>query len=286
MKYSSRGLVGTIFFHMVVLFILIFFGFSYPDPPPAEQGILVNFGTDLTGLGKEEPGGNMNEVETEKVNVPESKKETEEVSVIETKKQKVKPKPVTKNSQEIEETKVKVKKTTDEELKQIELQKIQAEELRKNKAEEEHQKQITEQWNAKGKNAFGNKGVGTGTGSQGITEGTGNQGSPEGTPGAEKYGEGGGLGNGEGFGLGNRGVRGTLPKPLVAGCTVTSRIIIKVQINVDREGNVVDLKILESNFQDDCIYQAVLRAASAAKFTADPQASFRQQGWIRYIIEP
>ncbi len=285
MKYDSRGLIGTIVLHSLILLLLIFFGFSFPDPPPEEQGVLVNFGTDITGLGDIEPSGDETQggdVET----MPEPV-ETVKESVVETVKQKSQEAVVAKNTQTVEETKVKESKPTPEELKQQELKRLQAEELRKKKAEEERQRLIAEQWNTKGKNAFGNKGVGTTAGSEGVTQGTGNQGSIDGTPGADNYGDGGGLGNGEGFGLGNRGLRGTLPKPLVDQCTVTSKVIIKVQINVDREGNVIgDPKILESNFQDDCIYKAVLKAASSAKFTVDQQATFRQQGWIRYTIEP
>jgi len=285
MKYSSRGLIGTIIFHLTILLILLFFGFSYPDPPPEEQGVLVNFGTDMTGLGEIEPIGDETQGGEEET-MPEPV-ETIKEPVKETVKQKTIETVAVKNSQNIEETKVKVNKPTDEELKQIELQKIQAEELRKKKAEEERQRQIAEQWTNKGKSAFGNKGVGTTTGSEGVTEGTGNQGSLEGTPGADNYGDGGGLGNGEGFGLGGRGLVGTLPKPVVTGCTVTSRIIVKISINVDQAGNVVgEPRILESNFQDDCIYKAILKAASSAKFTSDQKASFRQTGWIRYIIEP
>jgi hypothetical protein len=286
MKHSSRGLIGTIIFHISILLILIFFGFSYPDPPPEEQGVLVNFGTDLTGSGVTEPKGD--EIPGGNAETTPVVEEKVTLSKPETVKKKTKQPAVLKNTQSVEETKVKATKPSEEELRQIELQKIQAEELRKKKADDERRQQLTEQLNSKAKNAFGKAGVGTTAGSQGITEGTGNQGNPNGVPGVENYGEGGGLGNGTiGFGLGNRGLRGDLPKPIVEGCTVTSRVIIKVQINVDREGNVVgDPKILESNFQDDCIYQGVLKAASSAKFTVDQQAPIRQQGWIRYIIEP
>jgi len=282
MIYSSRGLIGTIFFHLLILLILLFFGFSYPDPPPAEQGVLVNFGTDEKGFGDVEPSGDELQGGEEET-MPEVV-EAVKIPVKETVKPKEK---VVKTTQNIEESKVKETKPTEEELKQIEAQKIQAEEVKKKKAEEERQRVIAQQWNNKGQNAFGKKGVGTEPGSQGITEGTGNQGNIDGTPGAPNYGDGGGLGNGSGFGLGNRGLRGDLPKPIVAGCTVTSRIIIKIQINVDREGNVVgEPKILESNYQDDCIYKGVLKAASSAKFTTDQKASLVQQGWIRYTIEP
>ncbi|MGC9341638.1 MAG: hypothetical protein ACP5E3_02970, partial [Bacteroidales bacterium] len=137
-----------------------------------------------------------------------------------------------------------------------------------------------------GESAFGNKGVGEGNESQGEAGGTGNQGSLGGSPGVDNYGDGGGLGNGISFGgLGDRKGRGSWPKPVLANCIVTSRIVIKVQIDVDSEGNVVgEPKVSESTYQDDCIYTAVLKAAKMAKFTSSEQ--YRQRGWIRYIIDP
>ena len=47
MNLDRNGLIGTVIFHMIIAFLLIFFGFSYPDPPPEEEGVLVNFGTDI-----------------------------------------------------------------------------------------------------------------------------------------------------------------------------------------------------------------------------------------------
>ncbi|MCX6334642.1 MAG: energy transducer TonB, partial [Bacteroidia bacterium] len=40
---------------MAVLAVLIVFGFSAAPPPETEEGILVNFGTDETGLGMISP---------------------------------------------------------------------------------------------------------------------------------------------------------------------------------------------------------------------------------------
>ncbi|MCB8995605.1 MAG: hypothetical protein H6538_08350 [Bacteroidales bacterium] len=285
MQYNTRGLAGTILFHLLLLFLLLFFGFSFPDPPPEEQGVLVNFGNSETGLGKFEPKGEEVQASEDEPQPPVEEKvnETAVVPVKQVKQEKVD----TKTVQNIEETKVKENKPTAEELRKIELEKKQAEEKRLQEAEAARQKKITDEANNRAKNAFANKGVGTTTGGQGVTEGTGNQGNPDGTPDASNYGDGGGLGNGISFGLGTRGARGSLPLPAVGGCTVTSRVIIKVRINVDPEGNVAgDPSILESNFQDDCIYEAVLKAAASAKFTVDQKAAFRQQGWIRYIIEP
>ena len=161
------------------------------------------------------------------------------------------------------------------------------EELRKQREEEEKKRLQAEKLQNLGKTAFGTAGVGTTESSEGVTTGIGNQGSPGGTPGVPNYDGGGGLGAGITYGLGNRKVDGTLPVPLLAGCVVTSRIVVRVQINVDRDGKVVgEPKVLDATFQDNCIYKAVILAASKAKFNADQNAAFREQGWIRYIIEP
>jgi outer membrane biosynthesis protein TonB len=286
MKYSSRGFFGTTIFHLILLLILIFFGFSYPDPPPEEMGVLVNFGTDETGLGKVEPAGDLVQGGAEEA-APAIKETKPEVKKEVVREKTPKKRAVEKNVQNFEESPVKVKTPTAEELKQKEIERQQQEELKRKQAEEEKKRQIAQQWTNKGQAAFGRKGVGTTAGSEGITSGTGNQGSLQGTPGAPNYGPGGGLGNGTNFGLDGRSINGKLPEPLVNNCVITSRVIVKVQITVGRDGNVIPTpKVIESNFQDNCIYGAVLEAASKAKFNVDQQAAVRQQGWIRYIIEP
>ena len=293
MNLNRNGLIGTTIFHVLIALLLIFFGFSYPDPPPEEEGILVNFGTEQTGLGNVEPAGDQVQGGVEET-VPKTEPVEEPVPDVTTPKQtkSASPQVVDKQVQDYEESPVKEKKPTAEELRQQEVErqkKIQEQQrqeaLRKQREEEQKKKQQAEKIQKLGENAFGNKGVGTTEGSEGITSGNGNQGSVNGTPGASNYGEGGGLGN-YSYGLGNRKVRGSWPRPLIANCDVTSRIVVKVQVDVDSEGNVVGSpKVLEATYQDDCIYEAVLNAAAKAKFSVDPK-SVKQRGWISYIIDP
>jgi len=282
MDLSKRGVIWTTVYHIIILLLLLFFGFSYPDPPPEEEGILVNFGTSETGFGETEPkgdefqGGDIEVPEIEDVTIPVP---AQTPAVQEPVAQKI--------VQDIEEAPVKEIKPTEEELKQQELERQRQEELRKQREEEERKRQQAEKIQNLGKSAFGTAGEGTTEGSEGVTSETGNQGSLGGKPGADTYAEGGGLGSGTEYGLGDRKVVGKLPEPLLTGCVVTSRIFVRVQINVDREGNVVgEPKVLDATYQDDCIYRAVFEAAVKAKFTPDPDAAFRQQGWIRYIIDP
>ncbi len=283
MNINTRGVILSTIFHTIILLLLLFFGFSYPDPPPEEEGILVNFGTSETGLGRVEPkgdpfqGGDIPVPEVPQISIPQATP----------KQPSIKEPLAQKTVQDFEESPVKIKKPTEEELKKQELERIRQEELKRQREEEERKKQQAEKIQSMGKSAFGNAGVGNTESSEGITKGTGNQGNPGGQANVPNYSDGGGLGSGISYGLGNRKVAGNLPVPLLSGCVVTSRISVRVQINVDRDGKVVgDPKVLDATFQDECIYKAVIEAASKAKFNADQNAAFRQQGWIRYIIDP
>jgi colicin import membrane protein len=48
---NKRGIIGTTIFHLVVVLIILFLGFKTPFPPPGEEGIIINFGTDEDGFG-------------------------------------------------------------------------------------------------------------------------------------------------------------------------------------------------------------------------------------------
>jgi hypothetical protein len=52
---KRKGIIGTSILHIVILILLIVVAFAPPEPPELEEGILVNFGTDETGLGMIEP---------------------------------------------------------------------------------------------------------------------------------------------------------------------------------------------------------------------------------------
>jgi hypothetical protein len=53
-KYRN-GMIGTILFHGMLLFVLLFMAFRTPLPLPAEQGIMVDFGNSDKGFGNFEP---------------------------------------------------------------------------------------------------------------------------------------------------------------------------------------------------------------------------------------
>ena len=309
MKLNRRGLIATIVYHTLLILLLVFAGLTFPDPPPEEEGILVNFGTDETGLGDFEPMGDDQQAgEPDEPIVEETPEFVEEIPepVQEVEETYTPPDPTpVDNTQDVEEVQVKEDpKPTAEELerqrqeelererqKELERQRVEQERIEREAREEqerierERQEQAARLNNA-GRNAFGNQGVGETEGGEGITEGDGNQGVTTGSPDADDYGTGGGLGNSPTFGLGSRNAIGRLPLPNVAGCEVTQKIEVKVEIVVDKEGKVISATVLNATYQDKCIWEMVVEAAKKSKFSVDQNASYQQTGWIRYTIVP
>ena len=54
-RNKNKGIIGTILFHTLLLVMFLFMGLTYQDPPPAEEGISINFGFSDEGLGEIEP---------------------------------------------------------------------------------------------------------------------------------------------------------------------------------------------------------------------------------------
>jgi len=310
MKLNRRGLIATIIYHTLLVLLLVFAGLTFADPPPEEEGILVNFGTDDTGYGQFEPrGDDQNAGDPDLPVVDDSQDVAEDVTepVQETVEPYTPPDPTpVDNTQDVEETPVKEEaKPTPEEVERqqkVELERQRQNELEKQRLEQERiererreeqqriereRQQQAERLNNLGKNAFGRQGVGEADGSQGNTEGDGNQGVTNGSPDADRYGTGGGLGDGISFGgLGSRRAIGNLPKPNVAGCEVTQKIEVRVEIQVDKEGKVISAIVASATYQENCIWTMVVEAAKRSRFSVDQSANYRQTGWIKYIIVP
>ena len=310
MKLNRRGLIATIVYHALLLAVLIFAGLTFPDPPPEEEGILVNFGTDEFGLGDFEPMGDDQQAGNPEEEVSRNQEPIEEVEeyvepVEESQEAYTPPDPVeVDQTQDVEETRVReeqrqadLEKQRQQELErqrqaELERQRIEQERIERERREEQERiererQQQAERLNNLGRDAFGRQGVGETEGSEGITQGSGNQGDPNGSPDADRYDTGGGLGDGISFGgLGSRRARGSLPKPNMAGCDVTQKITVKVEVRVDRNGNVLSAIVTESSYQNKCIWDMVVEAARQSKFSVDQSANYQQTGWIRYTIVP
>lgn len=312
MKLNRRGLIATIVYHTLLILLLVFTGLTFPDPPPEEEGILVNFGTDDSGFGAFEPKGDDQQAGDPELEIVEQAEEIPEdvadpipepvytppdptpvdnTQDVEEVKVKEDPKPTPEELQREREDRERIQRERDEQQK-IEKERIEMERIEREKQEEEErierEKQAqAERLNNLGKNAFGKQGVGETEGPQGITEGSGNQGDPNGSPDSDRYETGGGLGdNPSSYGLGSRKARGSWPHPNMSGCVITQKVVVTVQITVDRDGNVVKAIVDKATFSDDCIYKMVIEAAKKSKFSVDQGAAFSQTGWIKYIIMP
>jgi len=308
MKLKRRGLIGTIIYHALLLLLLVFAGLTFPDPPPGDEGILVNFGTDETGFGDFEPEGDDQQAgEPDEPVVQETDEIVEEIVEPVQEEQEAytppDPEPVDQ-TQDVEEVQVKEEsKPTPEELERQRLERERIERERREEEERLEQERIERErreeeerierekqekaarLNNMGRDAFGNQGVGETEGSEGITEGAGNQGVTTGSPDADRYGTGDGLGDGVSFGgLGSR--RGSVPKPNLEGCEVTQKIEITVDIQVDRDGKVISAIVSSATYQENCIWTMVVQAAKLSRFSVDQNAGYRQSGWIKYIIVP
>ena len=272
-KEKRNGLLGTIFFHSVLVFIFIYFKLNLTFPPPfpvvpEEMGMEVNFGNSETGWGEEEPSsGGSPEPENSSVAsaVPTSSKP--EKSAAKTQEELL--------TQQVEETaRVEAQQKRIAEAKKAEEQKkIEAE---KQRVEAEKKKKSDDISKMVG-NAFGN---GTSE-SQGINKGPGNQGDPNGTPGSPNYGPGGGSGN-IGFSLNGRKM---VQRPVIIEKSQDQGKVV-VKIIVDRNGKVTKATAGErgTTATSAYLFRISEEAALKTKFDANP-ATEEQVGSMTFTYK-
>jgi len=248
-KNKRKGIIGTILFHALLLVAFLFMGLTYQDPPPAEEGISINFGFSDEGLGEIEPESTEDITEiVEKEIIEEQIESTEEII-----------KQSTVETPTVEKTEKKEKVVKKEEPK---------EEVIEEKKPEVNKKAL---YPGKKKKE---------TSSEGETGGDGNQGAIDGDPNADVY-EGGGTGeNGTAYQLGGRSVA-FKAKPIY-NTQVEGKVV--VMITVDRLGNVINA-IAGAKGSTTLNKQLLQRAKAAAlktKFDPKQTAPTNQQGKIIY----
>ena len=293
-KDKRRGIIGTAFFHIALLILLIVLGFHTPLPLPGEEGILINFGYEETGSGDVEPPKPSTPVKPvvqekptprpeQKIETPTPEQAKEEVLTqdfektvaVESKKE---TKPKEKTKEEIEKERKLKEKKEKERLAEIERKRIEEQER---KAKEEEQRKIDE-INSRFKNSFGQGKNDTDNKSTGEGEGNykGNQGKEYGSVDSNKHGEGKGLGNkGISYSLEGR-THKLLPKPKD---TSQKEGIVVVEIRVNSNGDVVSATpgVKGSTTLDDHLCNMAKQAALKAKFNQKPDSP-DQIGSITY----
>ena len=250
-KSKRKGIIGTILFHAFLLVAFLFMGLTYQDPPPAEEGISINFGFIDEGFGEIEPE------DTEEVT------EIVEEEIIE---------------QQIESTEEIVTQST------VETPTLEKTEKKKKviKKEEPKEEVIEEKKPEVNKKALYPGSKKTKTSSEGNKKGDGNQGSIDGDQNSEVY-EGGGIGkNGTAYQLGGRKVE-YKAKPIY-NLQVEGKVV--VIITVDRLGNVINAipGAKGSTTLNKQLLQRAKTAALKTKFDPKQTAPTNQQGKIVYLF--
>jgi periplasmic protein TonB len=274
-----KGILGTILFHAGLLLLLLFLALRTPLPLPGEEGVFVNLGYDLTGMGLEQQPEQAAPVikpqpapqQEDQIEEDYLVQDIEEAPAIEKKKEEVVKKEPVKPIPDPEPVKV-----TEEPIIQ---------------PEPEPQPNPRAMYKGKGSNTAQG-------GQEGITGQPGDQGDPSGVPGATVYKGKSGAGNGEGTGagtgtgegdgsgegisasLGNRGHL-ILHKPTYDS---KEQGKVVVTIKVDRNGKVISAVAgaKGTNVSDQALWQLARDAALKSTFEADPNAPDVQAGTITY----
>jgi colicin import membrane protein len=277
---KKKGILGTVIIHSALLLLLIFVAFRAPKPPELEEGILVNFGTDETGLGMIEPSppavqeeasapprSSPPKVQAEEPLLTQNNEEAPEVK-------KVDPEAEKKRLEKIEADR-KVREQAEAERKKKELEEIERKRI---EAEQKRQADIKNRT----RNALANsKNTGTTSTSEGEAGGTGNQGVPTGSVDSKIRGDGSGLGTkGISYALEGRGFQ-SLPSPRY-DYQGEGRVV--VDVSVDRSGKVTQATpgTKGSTTLDEYLLRVAKEAALKARFDSKPDAPVIQKGSITY----
>ena len=276
----GKGIVGTTIIHLVLFVLLAIVGFTVPPPPEMEEGILVNFGTDETGLGMIEPSPPAVQEETSPPLPSDATIKTEEEPLL------------TQNTEEAPEV-----KKVDPEAEKKKLEKIETDKKLREQLEAERIRKVQEEIERKRveaelkrqsdimnrtKNALANsKNAGTNSAGEGVAGGPGNQGVTSGSVDSKVRGEGSGLGDkGISYDLLDRGFQ-ALPPPKY-DYQGEGRVV--VEVSVDRFGKVIQAipGTKGSTTLDEYLLKVAKEAALEARFEVKPDAPAVQKGTITY----
>lgn len=273
-KNSNRGKVISVVVHIALILLALLPLLHYPDPPPGQEGIVVNLGLPDIGdgdnnAGPSAPAEPLPAEETPEVEESQPEPEPEEVQpdpvpekeVVETED----PNEIALKRKKEEERK---KQEEADRQKKIEDAKRQAEAEAKRQAEAEAKRQAEEEAKRKAeadrlKNDIG--GLFGDGGGKGNTGKPGNQGDPNGDPNASNL-EGISTGSGRvGGGLGSRGV---LKSPTVAENSQKAGTVV-VSVCVDSSGKVISAEYTQrgSTTADSQLVNAAIRNAKNWQFS-------------------
>lgn len=249
-RHKYKGIIGTALFHLAILLLLIFFGFSTPLPLPGEEGVEINLGSSHEGSGTIQPKKPVAERKTPPPPKPQPKEVKEEIVTQDTE-----PAPAVEETKTEKPVEKAIEETKQEEIVKEEP-KVNPNALYKGKSKEAKEE------------------------GEGITDKEGDQGKPSGSADSKSYIGTGGFGNGPSVSLSGR-VPTFLPSP---SKNFQENGTVVVQITVDKYGKVVTAKAIDkgSNTTNSTLRRLAENAAKKAVFNANMSAAEIQRGTITY----
>lgn len=271
-KNKNRGMVISTIAHIVLILLALMPLLTFPDPPPGQEGILVNLGLPDEGEGDDNAGPTEVAPQEEVQPEPSQPEETkpEPVPVQETKK----PEPVKerevvttedpsviamRQQKEKEKTEADAKKRAEAEAKR----QAEAAEAAKKKAEADARAKAEADAKAlKDQLAGGLSGTGGGKGNTGKP---GNQGDPGGDPNASKL-EGISKGAGKvGGGLGSRGVQNA-PR-VTENSQAQGTVVLRVCVDANGRVSSADYTQSGSTTSNQQLISAAIKNARSWTFS-------------------
>jgi len=242
-KENKGGIVGTVVVNVSIIVLLFFLGFHTPLPLPEEEGILVDFGYNETGLGEIEP---------------EVKEEQEEESV-----------EVSSSEEEIVTSEL-------DDTPEIVVHKDNETEKKEEVIEEEKKE---EERVVNPNVLFPPTDNSNNSSSQGVAGGDGNQGKPDGGD-SDNY-TGSGQGNsGISYSLKGRHHKG-LPKPLYTG-NEEGKVVVEITVNRNGIVTSATPGIKGTTTSASNLWAAAKKAAMKTKFDKSSSSPKMQTGTIVY----
>ncbi|MDD2278664.1 MAG: TonB family protein [Bacteroidales bacterium] len=249
MTDKIRGILGSTVLHILIIVLLVLFGFTTQLPLPGEQGIIINFGDSEDGMGLTEP---RKTIEQETAPIQEVIQEEDET-------------PITQDFEEAPSL---------PEKKPIPEPKPE----KPKEPKPEKPREVDNRILFPGQKADG------GSSGEGETGKDGNQGALEGDPNSTNR-EGGTTSGGEGvsYSVGDR-AHLSLPKPIYL--KQKSGVVV-VRVTVDRSGNVTSVSggYKGSTTYDTDLVSAAEKAARSARFNVNLDAPAFQEGTITYVFK-
>ena len=260
-EHEKKSLAITVILHVLLILLLLFFGFTYLDPPP-QSGIAINFGTSEVGSGIEQP---QEEVQS----APQEARP--KVTPIET----------SINEEVITQESIEAPVIKKEEEQQPIVQAEEPEEVVEEPVKKPDPKPDKSTTDALNSILNGPENDGEATAGEGDDNLAGDKGSPDGDPAASAYyGNGMGLDGDGNYRLGGR--RALNKEKFVQDCNESG--IVVVQIEVNRAGEVIGVVpgVKGTTNSAACLTDPARRAALATRFNSDPDAPAKQVGTIIY----